>query len=127
MKETVVYIRVPASQVPEELAWYYTDNGRAIYQKGSWVEVESGEDNFIEPTYYLQETPLSSLLQEGAVEFTEWISDNAWRKWPMADNTKKAMWYNIDIRLKDNKMPLLKSGDELFKLFIEDKYGKETK
>jgi hypothetical protein len=104
-EETVVYIRVPSP--PKKVGHYFTGAGECFWTGRIWTyekydrETDEYYQEQVQPLWWLQETPLSSLLQEGAVEFLEW--------------TRKRSNY-----------PVYKAS-ELFKLFIEEKYGKETK
>jgi len=127
MQETVVYIRVPASEPPanNNNVFVYIDNhleGAAFYTPhlNIWSNYKGDDYSPDKITYWLKPVPLSSLLQEGAAGFAEWIIDAGWRL--SRDKNLHKMYYNVDDPDKNyHKI------DELFKLFIEEKYGKEAK
>jgi hypothetical protein len=130
MKETVVYIRVPVEQEPEVSGWYQTDLGKTYFRLLSiskntdyegWFTSDINMNTKVYPDFWFESTPLSSLLQEGVVEFAEWCLSN-YRKY---DFTREGpVWISEKDWANDNACPEEYTTSELFKLFIEEKYGK---
>ncbi len=118
-EETVVYIRVPASEAPKYNGNYYVRGlkGPEVYRydiyRNKWY------DNFGEtvPAEWLKETSLSSLLQEGAVDFSEWLMDNNYQGSGYINGSKV---YSQRHKTKSEYYEL----SELYNKFIEEKYGK---
>jgi hypothetical protein len=133
--ETVVYIRVPASEVPEVnktvTGGYNQLNSdkkglMEVYYDGEWWYRRWDNLLISPPVFYLKPVALSSLLQEGAVEFAEW-KDKAYRYW--GKDNEESVYCK-----KEGNYPYTKyyTTTELFnspefKKHLEEKYGKETK
>lgn len=112
-EETVVYIRVPASDPPKEYNKYHVEllsgaQTTAYYKKDWIVPFDTIITGSVK--YWLRPVPLSSLLQEGAVELEAWMSENC--------------FVTECHKYKHSKDMKTRSLSEIIKLFIEEKYGK---
>jgi hypothetical protein len=126
--ETVVYIRVPASEVPEVDKFGLSENLHCFYKEKETARIirfydakdqkwhYSYDGSVCEnTTHYLKPVPLSSLLQEGVVEFAEWARQNY-------DSTHSEGWRRFGTVNYFTTTELFNSPE--FKKHLEEKYGK---